>query len=378
MRPVRRTCTWAPGPTCGLPRPRRVGHVRQQAGEPAHRVVGAELDDAAIGGAEPGGHHAQQPERDPGCVGERWRGSRPARTTRHMTGSSATTVATRSIGASAERGQLADEVAGPPQAEDGLGAGGRGRRDLDLAPGDQDDEAAGVTGDEQRLALAVVPGRARLDQRRPVGGRQAGRGRCPGSTCRPARRQCARSSLRQAGFSPPRDPAWAASTSADRADHSGRRPVAELAVGEHDAGHRGVGVDPQERARPAEVPERAGRPVGRGPVRGLGALELEPEAPGVGVVAAEAGHHPGQPGELLGDRLGERLGCDERRCAAARVRSAARSSTVDQASLATDPRSSVRPMPSGPQHRLGEVVGGGHAGGGRQLVAEERRSRVLE
>src|SRR5215469_11483092 len=76
------------------------------------------------------------------------------------------------------------------------------------------------------------------------------------------------------------------------------RPRAELEVGEAAAREPGFRVDPQERAAPAEVPERARR-VGRaGPVRRLPVAQLEAEPPVVGVEPPEVGYDPCEPGEL--------------------------------------------------------------------------------
>src|SRR5579864_9565879 len=74
-------------------------------------------------------------------------------------------------------------------------------------------------------------------------------------------------------------------------------PVAEVGVGEADAGEAGYGVHPQEAARLAEVAERPGRVVRAGPVRRLAVPDLEAQAPVVVRLAAEAGQHPGQAGK---------------------------------------------------------------------------------
>ena len=248
----------------------------------------------------------------PGCSASTARKS-AAGTTRHVTGSRATTVATRSVGSVVERGQLADEVTGPPQAEHRLGPGGGGRGDLDAAGRD----AAGRTRRCRRRRTSTRPcgSAGAVPVRRPArrGRREpADRGTRLASTCLPARRQCARSRSLVAGVLPARPPSaghagvGARAPRPTAADHSGRRPVAELAVGEHDAGDRRRRGRPTGTCRePPKCPNVRGDPSGAVQWGDLAPLQLEAQPPRVGVVAAEAGHDAGEPRELLGGRLGQ-------------------------------------------------------------------------
>ena len=305
------------------------GQVGEQPGDPPHRVVGTELDDAAVGGAEPLGQHVEEREGDAGVIVEH--GTEVGRR-HHPAGDGFQGHDGRhaAVGSVVERGQLADEIAGPPQAEHRLGPGDGGRGHLHVAGREQQDEPAGVAGDEDRLALAVVPGPARPQERvavgvsEPIDERAWPRRVCPHGGSLP------RGGPRAAGVLPAAPAA------------SGRSPgsagVGREHLGREGRPQRGGAQSPNSRSvsttqatpasgsthrnvpRPAEVPEGARRPVGRGPVRRLGPLELEAQPPRVGVVAAEARDDACEPGELLGGRLGQRRLGDQRRGPAARPR----------------------------------------------------------
>src|SRR3954468_6642787 len=76
------------------------------------------------------------------------------------------------------------------------------------------------------------------------------------------------------------------------------RPVAEGEVGEAREGDADVGVDPEEGAAAAEVPERARRVARAGPVRGLPVPQLEADAPVVRLLPPEARQDAGEAREL--------------------------------------------------------------------------------
>ena len=100
-------------------------------------------------------------------------------------------------------------------------------------------------------------------------------------------------------------------------------PVAEVAVGEHDAGRGSIRwsssaalrvrarVDPQERPGLTEVPERPGRARRPRPVRRLVVTQLEAQAPVVGLLVPEPRQHAVEPRELHRRRLGHRLGREQ-------------------------------------------------------------------
>ena len=84
-----------------------------------------------------------------------------------------------------------------------------------------------------------------------------------------------------------------------------------------------LGVDPQERARAAEVAERARRDGVAHPVARLRVAQLEAEAPVVRRHPAVVGQHAVEPRERDRRRLGERLRRDHASARAARARAAA-------------------------------------------------------
>src|SRR5690625_4237059 len=90
-------------------------------------------------------------------------------------------------------------------------------------------------------------------------------------------------------------------------------PFPEALRTEERGGQSGGGVDPEEAARLAEVPEGGRGVAAARPVRGLAPTDLEAEPPVVRVLAAEAGEHPRQPGELDGGGLGEEVAVEHRR-----------------------------------------------------------------
>ena len=85
-------------------------------------------------------------------------------------------------------------------------------------------------------------------------------------------------------------------------------------------------------------PNVAGDGLRGRPVRRLVPVELEPEAPRVGGLAAEAGQHPGEVGELRRGRLGEQLGREHaaRACSSSPAKRS-RSATVDAAPWPGEP-----------------------------------------
>jgi hypothetical protein len=74
-------------------------------------------------------------------------------------------------------------------------------------------------------------------------------------------------------------------------------PVAERSVGEHDAAQVDRRVEPQVRARAAEVPERRRGAPASHPVRVLVSPQLRAQTPVAGVPATPAGEHATQTGE---------------------------------------------------------------------------------
>ena len=144
------------------------GQVDQQASNTLSGAVRTELDATAVRRPQPGGHHAQQLERDRRPAGE----ERPELVDAHhpaddgVEGDDRRHPRCRLV---LDRRQLSDQVTRPPQAEHSLGAGCRRGEHLHTTLGDQHDEAAGVPGDEDRFTRPVVPWPPSVQQALPVG-----------------------------------------------------------------------------------------------------------------------------------------------------------------------------------------------------------------
>ena len=107
-----------------------------------------------------------------------------------------------------------------------------------------------------------------------------------------------------------------------------------------------------------KCPYVAGALPDAGPVRRLRVADLDAEAPVVRRLPAEAGHHPGQPGELHGGQLGDGGRVQQpARVRAARPATAARSPTLDSAPRCGGPTSAVRGQAERLAERLAQVVG---------------------
>src|SRR5918996_3998475 len=90
------------------------------------------------------------------------------------------------------------------------------------------------------------------------------------------------------------------------------RPGPELPVGDRGGADSGDGIDPQERARTTEVPERLRRVPRASPVRSFVVADLEGEPPRVRVEPPDLGEDARELRELRARRFVERLLRDER------------------------------------------------------------------
>ena len=141
------------------------------------------------------------------------------------------------------------------------------------------------------------------------------------------------------------------------------RPLIEPPISERETSDVCPRFHPQEGTCSAEMSERLRRIVAAGPVRPLVAADLGAQPPRAVVVAADAGHQAGQPGELHRAELRGALRAEQSRCVQLGDEP---HQVVDRAAQRRAPANraaSVAVMPSGASTASLQILGEGHLRG---------------